>query len=112
MTSGERWLTSLLAAVAAVLLAAWLTEPPRRGPAGAVPTPTAVVSRDEGIERDLCGYVRGAPPEGVDLAYVGAAGRDPRVRYALALAASSYAQDGSAGGREQFLLSCSRAGHG
>jgi hypothetical protein len=112
MTTGERALVSLLTVVASILLVAWLTEPPRRGPASAVPTPTSVVSRDEGVERDLCGYVRGAPPEGVDLTYVGEAGRDPRVRYALALAASSYAQDGSAGAREQFLLSCSRAGHG
>lgn len=112
MTSGERVLAFLLTLVGGVLLVAWLAEPPRARPSGAVPTPTAVLPRDEAVERDLCGYVRAAPAEGIDLAYVGEAGRDPRIRFALAMAASRYAQDGSAAEREQFLRSCSKAGHG
>lgn len=112
MTTGERALAFLLTLIGGVLLAAWLTEPPRHAPAGAVPTPTAVVQRNEAVESALCGYVRAAPAEGTDLAYVGEASRDPRIRFALAMAASRYALDGSAGARAQLIDTCTRSGHG
>jgi hypothetical protein len=87
--------------------AAWITSPPA-APTGAVPSPTAVVTPDSSVEQALCDYAR---LEGGDLRVIGDVARDPRVRYALAMAASTYALDGSAGAREQLLLSCGRAGY-
>lgn len=110
MTTGERVLVTLFGLLAFVVIAAWISEPPTAGGAGAVATPTSIVQPDNAIERDLCGYVRSAG-EAVDLAYVREASRDPRIRFALAIMASSYVQDGGAGAREQFLTSCARAGH-
>jgi hypothetical protein len=109
--SADRAIGIIFAAVCVLLIAAWVSDPPAARPSGAVPSPTAVVQRDEGVERNLCDYVRDTPAEGVDLAYIDDAGRDPRIRFALAMAASTYARDGSAGGREQLLISCTRAGY-
>lgn len=94
------------------LLAAWVTEPPRAEGVGAVPTPTVVAPVNVEAEAALCGYVRAATVEGVDLAYVAAAARDPGVRYSIAIMAATYAVDGSAGARAQLLQSCGRGGYG
>lgn len=88
-------------AVMLALGAAWIAEPPGRAPGGAVPSPAAIVSRDEAAERELCDRARDGS---ADAAWLAEQSRRPEIRYALATMAA-------AGDVGQLLASCRRAGY-